>query len=89
MSKFKLNGWQDYWTLLDKLISLLNADGKGACVAELQDAKLYVNGFTDGWFDFLKAFDKVISEHNFEMNAEQLELASFLAKFLRETLRIR
>ena len=78
MRDFSLSGWQDYWKLFDGLISLLNSDNKEEVSAELKDAQKYVNGLTDGWYEFKFAFEKVLRSNRVKMTSEQTEIADFL-----------
>ncbi len=84
--RFKVNGWKDYWKLFDELISLLKAQEKDACVADFIHAQRTVNGLTDGWFDFLDEFERMITKHRHHMTNDQLEIANCLAETLRKTL---
>ncbi len=74
---------KDYWNKFDLLCSELEIEGRQDLAAELRDAQSYVNGLTDGWYDFLDAFEKIIAVH------ELKELTRQLAITLIETLKYR
>lgn len=61
MDKYELSGWSDYWNLFDKLCSTLKNNAKEAIVTELKDAQKYVNGLSDGWYEFSNHFQLTIS----------------------------
>src|SRR5690606_37423449 len=48
-----VESWEEYWKLFDNLCNSLNLDNKQFIVTELKDAQQYVNGLTDGWYEFL------------------------------------
>jgi hypothetical protein len=74
---------QDYWKKYDLLCSELEDEGKQNIVKELQNAQLYVNGLTDGWYDFLNAFEKTIRNEKLQGQTQ------ILAETLIETLKFR
>lgn len=86
MRDFSLTGWQDYWKLFDELIILLNSDNKEEVSAELKDAQKYVNGLTDGLYEFKFAFEKVLQSYRVKMTSEQTDLADFLIMMLNKSL---
>ena len=57
--------------------------GKHHIVIELRKAQSYVNGLTDGWYDFLNAFEKTLENEKGEGQAQKL------AESLIETLKLR
>lgn len=58
MKEYSVNNWQDYWKIFDKLIELLKADNQEQIILDFKEAQKYVNGLTDGWFEFKIAFEK-------------------------------
>jgi hypothetical protein len=89
MDKFKINSWQDYWALFDKLIDKLSAEKKDQIVAELKNAQRIVNGLTDGWYEFKFAFEKSLKSNRSMMTQDQLEIADFLILSLNKSLKNR
>lgn len=86
MKNFAVSSWQDYWKLFDTLLVMVNAEGKQEIAAEFKAAQLYVNGLTDGWYDFLNAFESAVKSRKMEMTAEQFEIAEFLITSLNKSL---
>lgn len=74
---------QEYWTKFDLLCVELEDDSKQELADELRIAKSYVNGLTDGWYEFLNAFEKTIETHEFNEQSRKL------ARKLIETLKYR
>jgi hypothetical protein len=86
MEKFKINSWSDYWSIFDKLINLLEAENKDNIVLDLKDAKKYLNGLTDGWYEFKIAMEKTMNSNRQLMSAEQIQIAEFLSTTLDKSL---
>jgi len=86
MKDYTLTGWQDYWKIFDELIDLLKADNQEQIVLEFKDAQLYLNGLTDGWFDFKSAFEKSLQANRTKMTVDQTDIADFLILTLNKSL---
>jgi len=86
MKDFKLNDWQDFWKIFDELIDLLSSDNKTIIIVEFKDAQKYVNGMTDGWYEFKFAFEKSLKSNRQHLTAEQNEIAEFLITTLNKSL---
>lgn len=86
MKDFALASWQDYWKIFDELISLLNIDDQLEIVSEFKDAQKYVNGLTDGWYEFKFAFEKSLKSNSQNMTNEQNQIADFLLSSLTKSL---
>ncbi len=78
--------WGDYWQQFDRLIELLAADGREEIIAELRYAQGYVNGMTDGWFDYMIALEDVIKDHKGDLTAGQAALAAYLLSAIKTVL---
>ena len=74
---------EDYWEKFNLLCSELEAEGKQNLVSELRKAQSYVNGLTDGWYDFLNSFEKAMTSQKLDNLTQQL------ANTLIETLKNR
>lgn len=83
---YTLTGWQDYWKIFDELLSLLNTDNKTEIITEFKDAQKYVNGLTDGWYEFKFAFEKSLKSNRQNMTVEQNDIADFLLTTLNKSL---
>ena len=86
MKDYKLTGWQDYWIIFDELIEHLNSDNKSEIIAEFKEAQKYVNGLTDGWYEFKFALEKTINSNTQNMTEEENQIADFLLKTLTKSL---
>lgn len=86
MKDYKLNGWQDFWKIFDELIDLLHSDKKTIIIDEFKDAQKYVNGLTDGWYEFKFAFEESLKSNRQHLTAEQNEIADFLIMTLNKSL---
>jgi len=65
----------EYWKLYDDLINIIEDDN----IREgLKNAQTYVNGLTDGWYDFHSEFEKTIRNNESKLSTRQLELSKFL-----------
>jgi len=73
---------KDYWKKFDLLCSELENEEQHALIIELREAQSYNNGLTDGWYDFLQAFQKAIQTYKLS------EFNKKLADNLIETLRL-
>ena len=81
--------WEQYWFLFDKFISLLEIDSKNSLVSELKDAQKFVNGLTDGWYEFKFAFEKIMAINMQNMTKEQIHIANSLLNLLNNYLKNR
>ncbi|OYU96562.1 MAG: hypothetical protein CFE21_09260 [Bacteroidetes bacterium B1(2017)] len=86
MIEYKVTGWQDYWKIFDELIEHLTSDNKSEIIAEFKEAQKYVNGLTDGWYEFKFALEKAINSNTQNMTAEQNQIADFLLSTLTKSL---
>lgn len=86
MKKLEINSWSDYWLIFDKLIDLLKAENKDDIVLDFMDAKKFVNGLTDGWYEFKFAMAKTINTNKRLMSDEQIQIAKFLSTTLDKSL---
>ncbi|MCK9481720.1 MAG: hypothetical protein M0R38_08185 [Bacteroidia bacterium] len=86
MKDYTLTGWQDYWKIFDELLVLLKADNQEQIILEFKDARLYVNGLTDGWFEFKSAFEKSLQANRTKMTVDQSDIADFLILTLNKSL---
>ncbi len=89
MRDISLSGWQDYWKLFDDLIGLLDSDNNKEIAEEFKDAQKFVNGLTDGWYEFKFAFERALQSNRINMTAEQTNIADFLIMTLSKSLRNR
>jgi hypothetical protein len=86
MKDYKLADWQDFWKIFDELIALLQSDKNTMIIDEFKDAQKYVNGLTDGWYEFKFAFEKSLKSNRHHLSVEQNEIADFLITTLNKSL---
>jgi len=86
MKEYTLTGWQDYWKIFDELIEQLTSDNKAEIIVEFKEAQKYVNGLTDGWYEFKFALEKTINSNKQKMTEEQNQIADFLLTTLNKSL---
>jgi len=75
---------KEYWSQYDELCRSILANGNQLAYDELKKAALYVNGMTDGWFEFLIAFETALENH--KLTDEQNKTARLLIDVLRSRL---
>jgi len=78
--------WKNYWKIFDELIELLKADNQKKIISEFIEAQKYVNGLTDGWYEFKFAFEKTLKTYRQNMTEEQKHIANILLTNLNEYL---
>jgi hypothetical protein len=81
-----MKSWDDYWIAFDLLIGKLKQEGQGQIINELKDAQRYVNGMTDGWFDFKIAMEKTLELNRTKMTVEQVDILNELIQKLNNSL---
>lgn len=83
--KKESNNWSKYWQRYDMLCH--NIKSENELLAErLIDAKLYVNGLTDGWYEFLNMFKGLIFDNSNNLSSDfKLEADSLIIQ-LENTL---
>ena len=79
----------NFWAVFDNLcVSLRQADKK-AIADDLKEAQKYATGMTDGWHDFLNAFEKVVKDNETVLNKEEKSIADDLIFKLKKSLKDR
>lgn len=59
----RLSNWSEYWQRYDALCCNIKSENN-QLAEQLIDAKLYVNGLTDGWYAFLNLFKELIFKNS-------------------------
>ena len=83
---YQITSWLDYWNLFNELIELLKSDNKTEIIVDFKNAQKYVNGLTDGWYEFKFSFEKSINANRQNMTEQQNEIAAFLLTTINKTL---
>ncbi len=65
----------DFWIKFGELINLLKEENKQHIASELKEVQFYVNGLTDGWYNFKEVYNKIIQYRKYELTKHQLYLA--------------
>lgn len=73
----------NFWEEFDALIDAFNQDQKTEISSLLIEAKCCVTGLTDGWFEFVATFEKIVSEYRHVMRDEQFNSAMRLSDMLK------
>lgn len=77
-----------YWQQWNNLLALLQADGKLHIAEGLNEARRYVNGYTDGWHEFVNKAKEVMVLHGEELTPAQIEIAEDLLSIAKHQLRV-
>ena len=76
----------DYWKTYDALCQDVQQNGNEELAYKLKDIKGYVNGLTDGWYEFLYAFETTIDQSR-ALSVEHHEKGRLLIDTLKENLK--
>jgi hypothetical protein len=79
--------WKEYWPAFDELCAKLKKNNKLELVNELRKVQLYANGLTDGWFDFLQAFENAIKDKENILDNDEKKLVKSLIITLKQVLK--
>ncbi|MBN9337204.1 MAG: hypothetical protein J0I88_05060 [Chryseobacterium sp.] len=79
----KITNWEEYWKNYDLLISKIEKGNLYKIAIDLRTAKSYVNGLTDGWYDFSEAFESIINNNKNSFSNEEIEVITLLLKHLK------
>lgn len=79
--------WKEYWAKFDRLCEELERSGRSDIARALRDAELRVTGLTDGWHDFIDAFDQVLRQKGEFLSPEQSITARALFRDVKRALR--
>ena len=86
-SIYDIKSWDDYWKIFDELCNSLTKQDKTEIVTEFKDAQKYVNGFTDGWFDFLDKFNTIYKSYINDFQFDDKEKCKLLIDALTASLK--
>lgn len=81
----EITNWSEYWSEFNDFCSDLNNSDKTKTASELREAKRFVNGLTDGWYEFQDNFKKTI-DNSKELEVNEIKRANQLIKILKITL---
>ena len=81
----RTNNWAEYWQRYNTLCSILKAENH-QLAEQLINAKLHVNGLTDGWYDFLNLFKELIFKNAKTLSPDSKVQADTLITQLEKAL---
>lgn len=88
-AKSYIQTWDDYWKIFNAVRDSLTARKETAIADALVHAQSYVNGMTDGWYEFYDRLDMIIGSNlNTFTGVEQRDLLE-LRNCLKATLKNR
>lgn len=85
--KYTIRDWDDFWRIYEEMLSILKEERHSDTVTDFKDAKYYVNGMTDGWYDFKGAFEDALNKHIGKMGEKEQGIAIFIRDTLREAFK--
>jgi hypothetical protein len=82
----KFKTWEEYWNSFDNFSLSLQKSDRGQITELLKEAKLHVNGMTDGWFEFVDIFESAINSNKDKLQKAELDDAIELIDFIKKPL---
>lgn len=73
--KIKMN---DYWITYCEFCKDLESNGKIEIVEKLKDAQGFVNGMTDGWFQFLSELMVIRKDYSRIFSKPEIKMVDYL-----------
>ena len=62
---------EEFWRTVHDFIADLEQSGNATAADDMKNGKRAVNGFTDGWADFLESIEKVKKQHSSQLSGTQ------------------
>ena len=87
MKEYTITDWNDFWDIFDKLIDLLMSENKVDVAFDFKNAQKCVNGLTDGWYDFMIAFDRTLNSNKERITDEEWNIVNLLRNCLNSKFR--
>lgn len=81
-----MDSWKEYWAMFDVLCTSLEQRGETDTMQSLRECQRYVNGLTDGWWDFLERFRSAVKYSDVSLLEHERELIATLESTLHEAL---
>ena len=81
-----MDSWEQYWEVFENLCASLEQRGESTIVQGLRDDQRYVNGLTDGWWDFLEQFRSTVKDADKNLLEYERQLVATLDSTLQKAL---
>jgi hypothetical protein len=81
-----IKDWKDYWNRFDNLCEIFDQSNRQQIKEEFIEARQYVNGMTDGWFEFVIRLEKALKKHKSSLDSNELEISNFLLNYIKTPL---
>jgi len=81
-----IKNWDDYWNIFRDLCAAFQKNNRSHIEQELIEARLHVNGMTDGWYEFLELFEKSMINNKDALTKNELEVSGLLIKYVKDPL---
>ena len=78
----------DYWIKYQEFCDNLKLKGELEIVERLADAQKYVNGMTDGWYEFLSKLRLTRKDFNTRLSNEDLKTIDYLIERIDKRLKV-
>jgi hypothetical protein len=85
----KFETWESYWNAFDNFSLTMNNSNREEISELLEEAKLHVNGMTDGWFEFVDIFENAIGSNKDKLDKREIDIAIELIDFIKKPLKRR
>ena len=76
----------DFWAEYENLCKSLILADKKVIADSLKTAQMYATGLTDGWFDFMTAFEKTLKDNQSSFSTGEKHIAEDLLSKLKKHL---
>jgi len=79
----KFKDWADFWTSFNNFLLTLKKSDREYISKLLEEARLHVNGMTDGWFEFTEIFETAIIDNKTDLTANEMQMAKELLDYIK------
>lgn len=75
--------WEEYWNGFERWRQSLNNPAQQEIHRAAEEARKYVNGMTDGGYDYVRALEKLKFLYERQLDGEQMDQLQDLLDFVR------
>lgn len=83
MQSYSIKNFNQYWQLFNELLQLLESSNKITIANEFKEARMYVNGLTEGWCQYKEQLKKTIDTKKCDLTQQENQIADSLYHSLR------